>query len=124
MYVVIVVVFSGELEDLVMHSIMTYNYESSMDASKSMKYVKVLREYVAFYFQDRGVNTVTYAQKSQNYLAASTVPVTVVLHMVSQEPMCLTRRMRRWSGVLIFLTSPPSLASLKSSCIYFRAFPP
>ena len=44
MYVVIVVVFSGELEDLVMHSIMTYNYESSMDASKSMKYVKVLRE--------------------------------------------------------------------------------
>ena len=44
--------------------------------------------------------------------------------MVNHELACLARKMRRWSGASRFFTSPPSLASLASSPIFFcHTFP-
>ena len=52
------------------------------------------------------------AQKSLNYVADSTVPVTVVPHTVIKEPVFLARGMRRRSGDSRSSTSPLILASL------------
>ena len=75
-----------EVEKLVTHLLIICDYESSGYSDKSVTYVKGLRETITFILKVRGVNILTCTQKSRNYVTDSTVPVTIVPRMISQEP--------------------------------------
>ena len=53
-------------------------------------------------------------KKSQNSVAANTVPVTIVTRTVRKEPVFLARIIRRRSSALRSLTRPLSLAFFAS----------
>ena len=78
--------FSSEVEDLVMHFIVTCNDEVSVAADKSLTYREVLIASVAV-LKVIGGNIIICSQKPQNYVGANAVLVTVGPRTVSQKPV-------------------------------------
>ena len=88
-----------------MHFVVTCDDEASVDAANSMMYVEGRRAAVMCFWEVRGSNIITCAKKQRNVVAANTVTVTTVPHMVSQEPVFLARRRRQRSVASRSLTS-------------------
>ena len=66
----------------------------------------------------RGGDIITRAQKSQNSVAANTLPVAIVPRTASQEPVFCAHRTIRWLGSSRSLNSPLSLSLLSTSRIF------
>ena len=69
--------FSDKVDDLVTHSIVTCDDKTFVAADEHVTHRKVLQATTAFILKVWGVNVITSTQKSRNFVAVSTVPVTV-----------------------------------------------
>ena len=59
--------------------------KTTIRAADRIMHQKVLHETVTFFWRLGGVNVITSTEKPQNSIANSTVPVTVLLRMISQS---------------------------------------
>ena len=80
---------SGEVDDLITYLVVICNEKTYVAAAELVTHIQGLQETVKFLLKVRRFNVITYTQKSRNYVAASTVLVTVLPCKLSQEPMCL-----------------------------------
>ena len=87
-------VLLSKLYQFVTHFIVTCNDEASFSSAKCVTYIGVCATVFAFYLKVSGDNIIMCTLKSQNYVAANTVPGTVVPHTFSQVPVFLARMMR------------------------------
>ena len=87
-------VLSCKVDDIVNHFVMTRNDETPVIAVNPEKHGKGLISTITFFLEVRGVNIVTCTQKSRNYVASSTLTVTVVTRTFIPENMCLACRKR------------------------------
>ena len=88
-----------ELDQSILHFMVTFDYEASFDAAKCVAYIEKCATAVAFALKVRGGggDITTCALKYCNSVSAHTEFVTVVSCMFSQAPVFLERMIRRWS---------------------------
>ena len=115
----------SKVEELVTQFIMTCNGDTYVSTAKSVTYGYVMREAVIFILKVRGGNIIMCAQKPLSSVDVSTVPVTIILRTVIQEPKFLSysmgRAVRRVDVIEQLLEFGIVAVILDFSC---HAFPP
>ena len=101
---------------------MIFDDKPSVSAAQSVIYEKELSATIKYILKVRRGIIVTFTQKLRYSMANSTVPVTVVLRTVSQEPVCLAQRNRQRSKALRDLIIAYSLVFLISYQVLCRHY--